>query len=178
MTRNAHLAEVFPPGKFIQDEMDARGWDQGDLSDVLGRPPKAINEILSGKRAITPETAVGLGEAFGLDPMFWLKAENAYRLSLLGEGDGEVAGRAKLHEIRNTKRKYARVLPVGTVIELTRLEDGSWKGSLVAGGHRVEVVDSRLMGMASKLARKWLNERVSSPLRRRGPPAQDDPAPP
>ena len=55
-------AEVFLPGEFIRDELEARGWTQTDLAEVLGRPFRLVNEILQGKRAITPETARGLGE--------------------------------------------------------------------------------------------------------------------
>ena len=29
-------AEVFPPGEFIQEELDARNWTQSDLADILG----------------------------------------------------------------------------------------------------------------------------------------------
>ena len=74
-------AEVFPPGEFIRDELEARGWTQADLAEILGRPLKAVGEILTGQTAITPETATGLGEAFGVDPRFWMNLESAYRPS-------------------------------------------------------------------------------------------------
>ncbi len=90
-------AEVFPPGEFIRDELEARSWTQTDLAEILGRPLKAVSEILTGKRAITPETAKGLGEAFGVDPQFWMNLESAYRLSLVKDRTGEVARRATLY---------------------------------------------------------------------------------
>jgi addiction module HigA family antidote len=74
-------AEVFPPGEFIRDELEARGWTETDLAEILDLPLKAVGEILTGKRAITPETAAGLGEAFGVDARFWMDLESAYRLS-------------------------------------------------------------------------------------------------
>lgn len=92
-------AEVFPPGEFIRDEMEARGWTQADLAEILGRPLKAVSEILTGKRAITPETAKGLGEAFGVEAQFWMNLESAYRLSQVKDRSGEVARRAKLYGI-------------------------------------------------------------------------------
>ncbi|GAC1473868.1 MAG: HigA family addiction module antitoxin [Isosphaeraceae bacterium] len=89
-------AEVFPPGEFIRDELEARSWTQADLAEILGRPLKAVSEILMGKRAVTPETAKGLGEAFGVDPQFWMNLESTYRLSLVKDQTGDVARRARL----------------------------------------------------------------------------------
>jgi HTH-type transcriptional regulator / antitoxin HigA len=91
-------AEVFPPGEFIRDELEARGWTQSDFAEILGRPAKTVSEILSGKKAITPETAQGIGEAFGVDPLFWMNLESAYRLSLVRTQKGDVARRARLFE--------------------------------------------------------------------------------
>jgi HTH-type transcriptional regulator/antitoxin HigA len=94
-------AEVFPPGEFIREELEARGWTQMDLADILGRPLKLVNDIILGKRTITPETAKGLGDAFGVDPQFFLNLESAYQLWRVGksrEHDGEVPRRASLYE--------------------------------------------------------------------------------
>ncbi len=101
-------AEIFPPGEFIRDEIEARGWTQTDLAEILGRPLKAVSEILSGKRAITPETAKGLGEAFGVDPQFWMNLESSYRLSQVKDGTGEVARRAKLYGVVPVKDMIRR----------------------------------------------------------------------
>jgi HTH-type transcriptional regulator / antitoxin HigA len=91
-------AEVFPPGEFIKEELEARGWTQEDLADILGRDLRLVNEIITGKRGITPETAKGLGDAFGTDAQFWMNLESAYRLSLVHTRDNPVARRASLYE--------------------------------------------------------------------------------
>ena len=57
MTMNTY-AEVFPPGEFLRDELEARNWSQTEFAEIIGRPVRLINEIIAGKRAITPETAV------------------------------------------------------------------------------------------------------------------------
>ena len=101
-------AEVFPPGSFIKDELDARGWTQTDLAEILGRPLKTVSDILLGKRAITPETAKGLGEAFGTDPQFWLELEGAYRLYLLRQEGGEIARKARLYAMAPIKEMTKR----------------------------------------------------------------------
>lgn len=67
-------AEVFPPGEFIRDELEARGWTQGDLAEIMGRPAQAVSEIISGKKQIMPQTALELAKAFGDDDaLYWMK---------------------------------------------------------------------------------------------------------
>jgi HTH-type transcriptional regulator/antitoxin HigA len=75
-------AEGFLPGDLIKEELEERGWAQEDLAEILGRTNTAVNEIITGKRGITVETAKGLGEAFNTGAQFWLNMESAYRLSL------------------------------------------------------------------------------------------------
>jgi len=87
-------AEVFPPGEFIREEIEARGWTQNDLAEILGRPLAAVNQIIKGKRAITPKTARELGAAFGTSAELWLNLETAWRLSLAEEADPEIRKRA------------------------------------------------------------------------------------
>lgn len=96
MTYN--LAETFPPGEFLQDELDARGWSQTELAEIIGRPVRLINEIVAGKRAITPETAVQLGDSLGTGPEVWLNLESQYQLSKVQAADGRIARRARLYE--------------------------------------------------------------------------------
>jgi HTH-type transcriptional regulator/antitoxin HigA len=92
-------AEAFIPGEYIQEELEERGWTQLDLAEIMGRPPQAINEIIKGKKAITPETAVGLAGAFGTSAHLWLNLESAYQLSRVQEQDFAVTERARLYEI-------------------------------------------------------------------------------
>jgi HTH-type transcriptional regulator/antitoxin HigA len=91
-------AEVFPPGDFIRDELEERGWTQSDLAKIMDRPLPAINQIISGKKSITPETAIGLAGAFGTSPELWLNLESVYQLSKSETEAGPVRQRAKLFE--------------------------------------------------------------------------------
>ncbi len=91
-------AEVFPPGEFIREELEARGWSQQDLAEILGRPPRLVSELIGGKRALTPETAKGLAQAFGTSAEFWMNLESSYQLSKIQEGRGDVARRARLFD--------------------------------------------------------------------------------
>jgi HTH-type transcriptional regulator / antitoxin HigA len=101
---NRTPAEVFPPGEFIRDELEARGWTQGDLAQVMGRPEPAINLIINDKRGITAETATELAGAFGTTPEFWLNLDSAYKLSKVTVPLSDIRKRASLFESARIKR--------------------------------------------------------------------------
>ena len=42
--------------------------------------PRRVNEIVLGKRGITADTALRLGEMFGLDPRYWMRLQMEYEL--------------------------------------------------------------------------------------------------
>jgi HTH-type transcriptional regulator/antitoxin HigA len=102
-------AEVFPPGEFLREELEERGWTQTDFAEILGRPVRLVNEIISGKRGISPETAKGLGDALGTSPQYWLNLESAYQLWKVPAGDNTVARRARLYNrapIKEMERRH------------------------------------------------------------------------
>lgn len=91
-------AEGFLPGDLIKEELEARGWMQDDLAEILGRTLPSVNEIITGKRGITVESAKGLGEAFGTGAQFWLNMESTYRLSLQRTIPESISRKAALYE--------------------------------------------------------------------------------
>lgn len=105
-------ADVFSPGDFIKEEIEVRGWTQRDLAAILGRPVQMVNELLSGRKAVTPETACGLAEAFGTSAELWLNLESSYRLFRYRQKDegrtGEVSLRGRLYELAPIKDMMAR----------------------------------------------------------------------
>ena len=67
------------PGEVLAEELENRGLSQSDLARRMDRPIKTINEIVHGKAAITPETALQLELALGISSAMWLGLETAYR---------------------------------------------------------------------------------------------------
>ncbi len=71
------------PGEILREEfLVPLGRTQVALAEHLGIPLQRINEIVRGKRGITPETAWLLAQAFGTTPQFWLNLQTAYDLSV------------------------------------------------------------------------------------------------
>ncbi len=102
------VAEVFPPGDFIKEEIDARGWTQNDLADITGKSVRLISEVISGKRAVTPDTARALADAFGTSAQIWMNMESAYQLSKLNADAAPVVRRAKLYSLFPVKEMLKR----------------------------------------------------------------------
>ena len=108
MTNQRIPAEVFPPGDFVREELEARGWTQEVLAEVMGRPGRLISEIIAGKRAITPETARGLAAAFGTDATFWANLDAAYRVKQVKHADEEVARRSAIYSYAPVREMIKR----------------------------------------------------------------------
>ncbi len=71
-----------PPGETLLETLDALGISQAELAERTGRPTKTINEIIKGKTAITPETALQLERVLGIPASFWNNRERQFRESL------------------------------------------------------------------------------------------------
>ena len=110
--------EAFAPGDYIREEIEARGWTQLDLAEILGRPPQAVSEVVTGKRSITPDMARVLGEAFGTSAQLWLNLESAYQLSKVSAKDDSVSRRAKLYDFAPLKDMQRR----GWITESTSID--------------------------------------------------------
>ena len=71
-----------PPGETLGETLDYLGMTQAELAERTGRPKKTINEIISGKAAITAETALQLERVLGIPASFWNNLERNYRETL------------------------------------------------------------------------------------------------
>ena len=79
------------PGEILHEEfLKPMGITQYRLAKDIGVPPRRINEIVNGQRAITADTALRLGRYFRMAPEFWLNLQSYYDLEQQGE---KLAGR-------------------------------------------------------------------------------------
>lgn len=85
MQNRLRPARAVKPGNILRRELEARGWTQKAFAQVIGRPAQMVNEIISGKKSITPETALLFSAAFGASSELWLNLESSYRLWLMEE---------------------------------------------------------------------------------------------
>jgi addiction module HigA family antidote len=84
MTTTAH-PPIHPGTVLYEDYMQPMGLSQRRLADLMNVPPRRINEIIHGKRAITPDTSLRLGKMFGISDTFWLNMQTHYDLEVAKE---------------------------------------------------------------------------------------------
>jgi addiction module HigA family antidote len=71
------------PGEILLEEfLEPMGISQHRLAKDINIPPRRINEIVLGKRAITPDTALRLSLYFGLSERFWINLQTRYDLEV------------------------------------------------------------------------------------------------
>lgn len=73
---------AIPPGEYLEEVLEDAKISQAELARRMGRPPQAINEIVKGEKAITPETALQLEQVIGVSAQFWSNLETEFRLIL------------------------------------------------------------------------------------------------
>lgn len=76
------LPPVHPGEILMEDFMVGHGLSQNRVARDIGVPPRRINEIVHGKRAVSADTALRLGRYFGTSAQFWLNLQDRYDLDV------------------------------------------------------------------------------------------------
>ncbi len=78
----AKLAPIHPGEILLAEFLEPLALSQYRLAHDVSVPPRRINEIVHGKRAITADTALRLGRYFGTSAQFWLNLQTRYDLEI------------------------------------------------------------------------------------------------
>jgi antitoxin HigA-1 len=69
------------PGEMLREDfLPDYGLSVSSLASAVGVSRQSINELLRGRRAVSPEMALRLGRLFGNSPEFWLNAQRSVDL--------------------------------------------------------------------------------------------------
>jgi addiction module HigA family antidote len=96
---NQKLAPVSPGEVLLEEFLTPMGLSQNRLALDIRVPARRINEIVQGKRRITPDTALRLARYFDMSPQFWLGLQMDYDLDV---AEDELA-----EQIRREVRVYS-----------------------------------------------------------------------
>jgi addiction module HigA family antidote len=110
------------PGQQLATVLATKGMSQAELAVRIGRPQKTINEIVKGKAAITPDTALQLERALGISAKTWNGLEANYQLILAEHRD-----RARLEEYAD----WAERIPIAELRKRGKIPETDSKVDLV-----------------------------------------------
>lgn len=74
------LPNIHPGEVLLEEFLKPMDISQNRLARAMGVPPRRINEIIHGKRAVTADTAIRLAAALGTSEQFWMGLQGDYDL--------------------------------------------------------------------------------------------------
>lgn len=81
------------PGEILAEELEEISLTAKKLAEVICVPPNRLYQILAGKRNMTADTALRLGQYFGMAADFWMNLQSAYELDLARKESGKAIQR-------------------------------------------------------------------------------------
>lgn len=143
-------AEVFPPGEYLADELEAREWSQADFADIIGRPVQFVSEIINGKKEITAESATQIAAALGTSAETWLSLQARFRLWQLTQDASHASGASRV----TARARVAAIIPLATLEKrgvIGRTEDPEQLlAEVISDFNMSHVDDEPLFRMAAK----------------------------
>ena len=77
------------PGEILGDELEEISLSKAELARVIDVPINRVTQIIAGKRAISADTALRLGQYFGTSADFWMNLQKMYELDVAWQEMGD-----------------------------------------------------------------------------------------
>ena len=92
-------------GEVIKDELAARNMKQSELAELTGIQKSILNDVIKGKRSLTPEMALLLENALGISATFLMNIQTQYELDCAKQSE-RVVLQTKMLEIWNVLKEH------------------------------------------------------------------------
>lgn len=99
------IGNIHPGEILFLEFLEPLNLSQNQLANAIGVPPRRINEIILGKRSITPDTSIRLGKYFGLSHGFFLGLQSQYDMEEKEKELKKII--AKIPTIKISKKLFA-----------------------------------------------------------------------
>jgi len=106
-----HRQPTHPGEMLIEEFLNPMGITQKGLADSIHVPYQRVNEIINGKRGITPSTALRLAKYFGVSEDFWMNLQircDLYRAKQTEEKDLKTIKPFRYSQHRNSKQNFTQ----------------------------------------------------------------------
>ena len=84
-----HRAPTHPGEMLIEEFLIPMGLTQRDLVNSIHVPYQRINEIINGRRGVTPSSALRLSKFFGVSPDFWMNLQLRWDLYFAQQSEAD-----------------------------------------------------------------------------------------
>lgn len=84
-----HRAPTHPGEMLLEEFLTPMGLTQRDLADSIHVPYQRINEIINGRRGVTPSTALRLSKFFRVSPDFWMNLQLRWDLYFAQQSEAD-----------------------------------------------------------------------------------------
>lgn len=96
------------PGDVIREKLNERGWTQADLAEVIGKPLPAINEIIQGRRSITPDMAIALAAVFEISAIEWIQMDAKQKLADSKFNSSDIERKSRIRQLAPIREMQRR----------------------------------------------------------------------
>ena len=94
------------PGEILREEfLDPMRITQRELADGIGVPYQRVNELVNGKRGITPSTALRLAEFLGTSVGLWMNLQIRLDLHAAMEDEKEILQQIRKRRVPRTRAR-------------------------------------------------------------------------
>jgi antitoxin HigA-1 len=101
-----HRPPTHPGEMLLEEFLKPMGITQRELADAIGVPFQRVNEIVNGRRGVTPSTALRLSQFFGTTSAFWLNGQMRWDLYHAQKAESAELKRIRPYRSRkSTKQK-------------------------------------------------------------------------
>ena len=90
-----HRAPTHPGEMLLEEFLKPMGITQRDLANTINVPYQRVNEIINGKRGISPGTALRLAKAFGVSADFWMNIQLRWDLYFAKQSESDAIDKIK-----------------------------------------------------------------------------------
>jgi addiction module HigA family antidote len=86
----SHRQPTHPGEMLLKEFLEPMGITQRELADLIHVPYQRVNELVNGRRGVSPSTALRLAKFFGVSPDFWLNLQLRWDLYHTQQAEAEV----------------------------------------------------------------------------------------
>jgi addiction module HigA family antidote len=98
-----HRAPTHPGEMLLEEFLRPTGITQRDLANAINVPYQRVNEIVNGRRGITPSTALRLAKVFGVSADFWMNVQLRWDLYFAKKTEMDTLNDIKPFPLSNPK---------------------------------------------------------------------------